>query len=152
VPISEEKRLALAMALNPALAPDSQLFQIASIPLNPLKAGKRPYLYLQRCASMRHIYVYICLQRCGSTKYAPAHAPPTMHQHAPGRIYASKYALRLFFAAFSIVSTVHVCVRGSHGAAIKYNLNVTSERHGEGNMTFCVAHQHTCRKQAAAKK
>lgn len=42
VPISEEKRLAIAMALHPALAPDSQLFQIASIPVNALKAGKRP--------------------------------------------------------------------------------------------------------------
>jgi hypothetical protein len=39
-PISNDKRLAVAMALHPSLGESSSLFLIASIPTNPLKAGK----------------------------------------------------------------------------------------------------------------
>jgi hypothetical protein len=109
------------------LAPDSKLFQSASIPLNPLKAGKRPYLSylcLQRCASMRHVYISAFNDVAARSVYLSI--SPTMHQHAPGHIYASKYAPRPFLAAFSFVSTVHVSV--FVGAAIEYNLTVTSER------------------------
>jgi hypothetical protein len=75
VPISVEKRLAIAMALHPALAPDSQLFQIASIPVNALKAGKRPSALPVAPCSILAVFSHISRQSFASLSHVTPGSP-----------------------------------------------------------------------------